>query len=475
MTAWEEVIGASTFAFVEALERRGFRADARNLTGRVGVGAGAVQVEIDLPHGFPFEPPIVSPPAGFPRSWHRERNGAMCLYPAEGRDNLPWLDVGEFVALVERWLAESGQGWASDFPDLDLERYFEQAVEPLVVYGDLDMLTNKFVQLRCDVYVTRLEGPGSIPRKKRARNNRAFGYVTDIGEPAFPPSNWDELKALIAADSARVIESAVMQGRLRYLFVRYSRSGTGAVVVLSVSKRASGAIELASVRSASQAPATLALRAGASAASLAGTRVAVVGVGAIGSFVCDLLARAGVGTITAYDPDILRPGNLIRHAAAPGYVGLGKPAAVKHLIESRPYNVTAVTVGEGTVAPLEVMKLFASHDLIIDASAAGGVTHLLAEAAIVGGRHVLSVCVQADGDVVRVDVVPPLNGVPIPATVLGPAPVREDLHFEAGCGDPVSQTPAFAVVEAASLAARHAIGLLTGSPVSDAGAVYDFR
>lgn len=63
----------------------------------------------------------------------------------------------------------------------------------------------------------------------------------------------------------------------------------------------------------------------------------------------------------------------------------------------------------------------------------------------------------------------------MPQTVLGPAPKRDDLRFEAGCGDPVSQTAAFAVFEAASLAVRHAIGLLTGSPISEAGTVRDYR
>jgi hypothetical protein len=41
--------------------------------------------------------------------------------------------------------------------------------------------------------------------------------------------------------------------------------------------------------------------------------------------------------------------------------------------------------------------------------------------------------------------------------------------FEAGCGEPVSPTPPHAVAEAAATAVRHIIGILTGTPVSDAG------
>lgn len=100
---------------------------------------------------------------------------------------------------------------------------------------------------------------------------------------------------------------------------------------------------------------------------------------------------------------------------------------------------------------------------------------MLAQAAIAGGHRLLSVCVQEEGMVVRVDVVPPLDGKAIPETALGPPPARVDLRFDAGCGDPVSQTPAFAVVEAAALATRYAIGLLAGSPIPPTGTARDYR
>lgn len=475
MTAWDEAIEASTFTFIEELERRGFHADDRTLTGTVGADADAVRVEIVLTSGFPFTPPSVSPPDDFPRSWHRERDGAMCLYPADDRQNLPWLDVEDFLALVARWITESRVGWLGEFPDLDLERYFQQADAPLVVYGDLDALNNNFVQLRHDGLVTRLIGSGSIPKKKRPAKNRAFGYVTGIGEPSVPPANWEDLTRAIPVADVKRIETAVADGRFSHLIVRYSRGGVDAAVVLRVWNDKASGLGLASVRSASEAPSTLTLRAGADAKALAEARVAVVGVGAIGSFVCDLLARSGVGAITAIDLDIVRPGNLIRHATGVETVGQTKPHAIKHLIESRPFNSTTVSIASGIPSPHEVMTLFAEHELVVDATAAGDTTQLLAQAALAGGHRLLSVCVQEDGAVVRVDVVPPLEGDAIPETVLGPPPARADLRFEAGCGDPVSQTPTFAVVEAAALAARHAVGLLTGSPVPAAGTARDYR
>lgn len=475
MTHWDEAIAHQTFQFTESLERRGFSAHERTLTGNVGQDDEAVAVEIVVPPGFPFLPPVVTPLTDFPRSWHRERSGAMCLYTEDQRKDLQWLDVDDFLATVARWIKNSRAGWVDDFPDLDLERYFDLADEKLVVYGDLDQIAGNYVQLRCAKMITRLTGSGSIPRKKRLKKDREFGYLLDIGEPTEPPSGWDDLKALIPESEARTVEVAVSNSQIQYLIVRYSRNGIDAAMVLRIWKNKSS-IELAFVRSASEAPATLTLRAGPRPENLANVRVAVVGVGAVGSFVCDLLARSGVGAITAYDPDMIRPGNLIRHLADSDAVGVAKPLAVQRAITSRPFNSTTVAPVNGPgPLPGEVIGVFDEHNLVIDATASTAATSLLAAAADACGRHMISACLQEEGMVVRVDIIPPLNGKPIPPTELGPAPARDDLRFEAGCGDPVSQTPAFAVYEAASLAVRHAIGMLTNSPVSDAGTVRDYR
>jgi molybdopterin/thiamine biosynthesis adenylyltransferase len=344
------------------------------------------------------------------------------------------------------------------------------------VYGDLDELNNSFVQFRSQGHVVRLTGAGSITKRRRGGKGRAFGYVTDIGSPDVPPAGWEDLKAAIPDEDAARIERAVDEGRFRYLVVRYTRGGVGAAVVLAVWKDQSGAFTLRALRSASEAKATLRLRAGLDAKALADSRVAVVGVGAIGSFLCDLLSRSGVGHITAYDPDIVRPGNLIRHLADDSSVGLSKPDAVKRMIEPRAFTSTnVVSVSTGLPELREVAGVFTEHDVVIDASASGDVTPALIAAAKAGERNLVSVCVQEEGGVVRVDITPPLHGDPIEETLLSPPSSRDELRFEAGCGDPVSQTPAFAVYEAAALAARHAIGLLTGSPISAAGSVRDYR
>ncbi len=477
MTGWEEAIEAATAEFIEQLEQRGFHADGRHLSGAMPGDPSPVTVQIEIPESFPFLPPVVSPPENLPRSWHRELEGAMCLYAADGRENLPWLDIDDFLQIVARWLKESSTGWAEDSPDLDLDRYFTPVDEPLVVYGDLDALTSPFVQLRRQGLVTRVSGTGSIPKKtKGLKKNRAFGYIASIGRPETPPASWPDLRALLPDEGASRIERAVREHRLGYLIVRYERGGVTAALVLRAWPAKSGGIELASVSSASEATETLVLRAGFAAGQLLSAKVAVIGAGAIGSFLCDLLARAGVGHITIYDPEIVRPGNLVRHLADAGTVGLPKPEAVKRAIEGRPFSVTQISAfPKRAPASHEVMGLFTEFDLVIDATATGGVTDMLALAAGAGGHRLISVCIQEEGRVVRVDVIPPLEGAALPPTDLSARPSGDELRYEAGCGDPVSQTPPFAVLEAASLGARHAVGMLTGAPISATGIVRDYR
>lgn len=71
---------------------------------------------------------------------------------------------------------------------------------------------------------------------------------------------------------------------------------------------------------------------------LADARVGVLGLGALGSQIAALLARASVGRFLLVDPDIITPGNLVRHLLDYGDVGRGKAEAMQHaLARMNPY------------------------------------------------------------------------------------------------------------------------------------------
>jgi molybdopterin/thiamine biosynthesis adenylyltransferase len=257
--------------------------------------------------------------------------------------------------------------------------------------------------------------------------------------------------------------------------VRYSRAGNEGVLALKVTCDEDGVISIRSLRSAPMDTRNLTLRAGTAVDGLREKKVAVVGVGAVGSHVADSLARSGVGTIAVVDSDIVKPGNLIRHVAGTGDIGWSKADAVAHVIMRALYNQSAVIpISAQLLVSGDAEYLLENFDLVVDATADGKATALLHHAAEVAGKHIVSVCLKEDGNVVRLDILPPISGPPLAAT---PESMRDPAAYvyEAGCGDPVSMTPHFAVLEAAAIAARHAIGLLTGAPLDLAGEVRDYR
>lgn len=471
MSLWDERLLLTRALFVERLLDLGGEMIG---TGRIGLSVdtrhGVKRVRVELPVDFPFSPPRVFPGFDLPHSWHRERDGAMCLYGAEGRESLPWLDSGDFLDLVSRWIESSEAGWPGDTGDLDLERYFEQSVQPLVVYDRaLADIVQGPVRFRFRGSRLMLSGSGGSPGARP--RGRVFGHVVDIGEPAVPPRDWSDIAAMLPPALVSSIETRARNGSSDLLFVKYKRADENAAMVLSI-RHADQGIQLVALPSASSDPKILRLRSGSQAPALAEKKVLIVGVGAVGSSIADLLVRAGVGELVLRDHDVLRPGNAVRHVAAAHLAGLSKVEAVKRTLDAYDFSGTHVeAVAKALTDPMEVDSLLAEFDLIIDASADAAASTLMAEAARSFGQKILSVCVQDEGRVVRVDVIP---SDPSPALPPARLRTRGAAVLEPGCGEPVSLTPAFAVSEAASLGARFATQLLLGSLGASAGEIREY-
>ncbi|MEV8266232.1 ThiF family adenylyltransferase [Microbacterium sp. NPDC076911] len=475
MTLWEERIAATRVVFGESLEHLGWRpAGDSEFESVVQMGESEHHIRIQLGPDFPFTPPRVFPPLDTPASWHRELDGAMCLYPEVGRGSLPWLDAADLCATINLWLQATDHGWPADAPDMDLERYFEPLDEmSLVIYDErMDKLVDRLVRFNVEGPRIVLAGAGARPRKSNRRRNRLYGYITDIGEPERPPRGWEDLISLLDDEAASTLVGRADRGDIDLLMLRYSRKGAVGAVALFLVQDGLG-FQLRSVPSASIAHSTLALRGGHDVQSLGAKRVLVVGAGSIGSFICDYLARSGVGSLTIRDPDVLRPGNSVRHLVASQFAGFPKVTAIKYVLDQRPGSTTEVEVDTRSLRDaFEVPELLAEYDLVIDASADGAASAMLADAARTLGVHIVSASLQNEGRIVRADVIPPVRGEPIPAVELDATVAK--LVFEAGCGDPVSMTPPYAANEAASLAARLAIDLLLRPASVAAGTVHAY-
>ena len=255
----------------------------------------------------------------------------------------------------------------------------------------------------------------------------------------------------------------------------YSRGSHDGAITLEVWPTETGGIAVRRLSSGADTDAAKAARSGQLAPELRGQRVAVVGVGALGSFIADMLVRSGVQKLTLLDSDVVMPGNLVRHLVGPEAVGRSKVEAVKqHLIDRGGVAGADIEViDHALTSGDEAVELLTDHDLVVNATADFATTALLHVTARALSRRLVSASIQNGGTSYRIDVLPPLDGAePLPPSSNVVDQPESEL-FEAGCGSPISPTPPYAVIEAAAATVRHAVGLLVDRPLHPAGETRD--
>jgi molybdopterin/thiamine biosynthesis adenylyltransferase len=463
----DEFLAHRRFLFEEGLAQAGYRQQGKAWVGTVQHREGSTEVRMNLSEQFPYRPPRVTPtdPNSTAWSWHRERDGALCLVAEDDHEDLWWADPTQFLQHLRGWFDSAEDEWRDDRTDMDLERYFPISDDRrLVMYGDLAALDGRLVRLKSLSAYTLELSPNLPPARTRKSKHDRIAYIANLGRLSEPPRSWSAVQRLIGQDAAGTFARAGADT----LILRYQRGDHEGVVVLAL-EQSQGGIELRHLNSAPATTDALRARAGRSAAQLYDRHVAIIGLGAIGSFTADLLARAGVKRFTLVDRDIIKPGNLPRHLVGPDAIGLPKTLAVKQFLIGR-YGLAEDDISniDSSVVDLDgVSTLLSGHDLLIDASADFSVTAMIHHAAARIGTHAISAALQNSGTTARIDILPSLSGEPLPSTA-HPNP-DEPPYFEAGCGSPISPSTPQSVVEAAAIAARHAIGLLTGTPIARAG------
>lgn len=475
---FSDFVAHSRQHFEEGLIRAGFIEHDTGWIGSIAHQNGPTDVILTLPSRFPFKPPRVVPTDSdaVPWSWHRERDGALCLVADDDHPDLWWTEADAFLGHIAAWFENSDRGWIADRPDLDLDRYFKPAEDTnLYLYGDLDEYRNSLVRfVRAPNNTMRLAGKGTRPAKiAKGHLKDLFGYIADLGDVASPPRNWEDVAALIDPDVN--LERRIREHSIRLLMLLYNRGSHEGAIVLEVWPSIAGGIEVRHLQTGADTAAAKSARSGPRAAELNPLRVAIVGVGALGSFIADVLIRSGVGHLTLIDGDVVMPGNLVRHLVGPEAVGLPKATAVKdHLVKAHGVDpsqidaqIEAVTAGDAAI------DLLRNHDLVVNATADFAITALFRIAAKALGTSFLSTALQNDGTTFRIDVLPPLSGSASLPDSARSAEKPAVSYFEAGCGSPISPTPPHAVIEAAAATVRHAVGLLLNDPVDLSGEVRD--
>jgi molybdopterin/thiamine biosynthesis adenylyltransferase len=457
-------------SFRRSLASKGFTDDGRVLRGPVEWSHNGQQnvavVDVTLLDTFPFAPPqvdIVDMGSDITPTFHIERAGNLCLWNNQiPVHDAPWRDVDCFIKKVSGWFEKSATGWPGD-EDADLERYLPTD-DDIVLYDTEKVESNKFYRLEKEGRgILRLKDelpwspkPNRMKNKGVRRRERGLLWSADVGAISHPIRNWEDLVDLVGHDLER-LKSLIEIGSVEYVLVRYKRGERDAVLAVKVVGTIDGLPAFHALENADTSSQTRTLRAGDNATRYQKKKVAVVGCGAIGSHVADLLFRSGVSHITLFDPERLRPGNLIRHLADNSLVGMPKSVAVRAELGAIGLDADNVKPFMARVrTPKDALDIVEAHDLVVDASADARATALLRWATEELGKHMISVCIQRDGGIARVDRFPLWGG----EEHLAPVPILpgdSGTTYEMGCGSPVSKTPPMAVLKAATLGCQVAL------------------
>jgi hypothetical protein len=99
--------------------------------------------------------------------------------------------------------------------------------------------------------------------------------------------------------------------------------------------------------------------------TLRGKRVTLIGVGSVGSGVADLLAKAGVGTVTCIDPKVLTSANSSRHLLGAPAVGVNKAVAVGQSLVTRFPHLTITPITKPFGEDEEIVAELRAANLIV--------------------------------------------------------------------------------------------------------------
>ena len=100
--------------------------------------------------------------------------------------------------------------------------------------------------------------------------------------------------------------------------------------------------------------------------SLKEAKVAIAGLGGLGSAVSIMLARLGVGQLLLVDFDVVEPSNLNRQSYYLSHLGMKKTQALKwQLAQINPY--IKVETADCRVTAEDVPRLFAGYDILCEA------------------------------------------------------------------------------------------------------------
>jgi hypothetical protein len=484
-------------SFVEEIETNGFkRVGAREWQGPTprslleGGHTTAEKMTIIVRPAWPYLPPLLHVPGI--GAWHADQE-KLCIWQADDNSQR-WVTLQGLYERIDEWAEHAAYGFAEVENARNPEIYWQDRAEIALGLVNLDELLGRergdgqngefhF----CDaISADGRPSPASVfdlrPGPFTAVTSLPSG-ITDVAHVRgrwfyrssvpHPPRTLQELNGFLTQNQRKRLEKD-LRDRPVLMFGLFWHNQAGLVSTMLLATRdqtGQRSYRLLVLRPKGRD--ALLLRAGPDAHLLQQVRIAILGVGAIGSHVAEQLARAGVSNLRLIDYDLLWPANLIRHAAPPGTpAATPKTAALRDSLSQYPWVHIEIPdqTHEGCVWTLNGLReILQSTDLTIDATGHTGLAELGSRVGFQVMRPYISVALFRGGTVARVRRQARANDTPFLQRVhLDGYPVIPPLDEEAeyvgtetGCLARIHNAPPVSVAHAAVLAVEVALDHLT--------------
>ncbi len=440
----------------------------------------ATTMDVAITAGWPIYPPMV-----FVNGLHTNHltpGGFVCLWQ-EG-DYVPdeWVAVEALYSRIEEWCEYAKQGWENNDLGEDAILNFEPKLANVATFdwNELDVSKGGWGEFHA-LFNTHSLSIDILPGRKKSEGQlRALWF--HAGELTVPSRNLDEVPSYLSKAQSKGLKRALDGRQIAGLF----RASLGADLILFCWDRqgkpnllviaCEGTGKEVTGKALQPGPndeESLILRAGPDSDILRKCKAVMFGAGALGGHCATLLAESGICSLDIIDPDVLLPGNVVRHVAGHKYVGTQKTHAVREIIEEHAPWTDVECFQSSPRTPTEMLARIADADVVIDTTGSDSLITSLAVMTGKAGKPLVSGALYRGGSVGRVRRQVPSKDTSLfdrldCATRYPKIPAARDQDIakeiavpQLGCSAPIHNAPPSAVVSCASLISQIAIDVLT--------------
>ena len=429
--------------------------------------------------GWPFQPPAVFV-EGLNTN-HSTPDGLVCMW-RDGEDlSHEWSTLGGLMSRLEEWCESAVNGWEDDHLDQDALLNFPKKTVWIAATFNLDALgVSEGAWGECHGVIRQSQPPRvDILQGRKRQADQLRGIWFHVGAlRAPPPRNLAEVPAHLPRAQRRELRRALasrrksdflaVSGGVDLILFCWERLGRTDLLVMACTGT-EGGVDAVALQPGPYDRQSLILRAGPDAAILNSIRSTVFGAGALGGHTAMLLAKSGVGFLDIVDPDVLLPGNVVRHIAGAGLVGAHKVQAVEAVIrEHAPWTEIAGFLS-APHTPREIRELTDKADIVVDATGNEALLISLATMFENMEKPLVSGALYRGGFIARVQRQAFSTDTPInrrdDLERYPPIPIGDESEEIAspqlGCSAPINNASPSAVMACSSLIGQIALDVLT--------------